>query len=34
MTILCAPKLTQHHGQVNGALPAGNAAFATGQGTN
>src|SRR5437879_3534389 len=33
MTILCSPKATQHHSHVKGALPAGNAVFANGQGT-
>src|SRR5437773_8622579 len=33
MTILCSPKVTQHHGQVNRYLPPANAVFASGQDT-
>jgi hypothetical protein len=31
MTILCSLKVTQHHCQVNGILPPGNAILARGQ---
>ena len=31
MTILCSPKVTQHHNQVNGRLPPGKAVLARGQ---
>ena len=33
MTILCSPKVTQHHDQVNCDLPPANAVFASGQDT-
>jgi len=31
MTILCSPKVTQHHGQVNDALPPGSAVLPAGK---
>ena len=31
MTTLCSPKVTQHHSQVNAALPAGNAFLPAGK---